>query len=88
VSLLAMPNQDNPSAEIVELKKDVRELLELLRILSSFVLMPPPGTEKEKTALEYEDRLGAMLDKYASHGHLPHHKDALEGEILELPKSQ
>ena len=83
-----MPNQDNPSAEIVELKKDVRELLELLRILSGFVLMPPPRTEKEKAALDYEDRLGTMLDKYAGHGHPAQHKDAIEGEMLEVPKSQ
>jgi hypothetical protein len=84
-----MPNEDSLSSEFVDLKKDVRELLNLVRILSTFVLMPSPGTEEEKkTAMEFKNRLEAMLDKHPKpHGLLkPMH--ATEGKILELPKEQ
>ena len=52
------------------------------------MLMPSPGTEEEKIAMEFKSRLGAMLDKHPKpHGLLkPMH--ATEGKILELPKEQ
>ena len=83
-----MPSEDNLSSEIRELKKDVRELSDLLRILAGFVQMPATGTEEEKAAIEFETRLGAMLDKHSSH-HLTKQKQltAIEGEIIELPPS-
>lgn len=81
-----MPSEDNLSTEIRELKKDVTELSNLLRILAGFVQMPAAGTEEEKAAIEFETRLGAILDKHASH-RSTEHRDAMEGEILELPTS-
>jgi len=81
-----MPNEDSHFLEIVALKKDVRELLDLVRMLSSFVLMPSPGTEEEKTAIEFESRLGAMLDKHPTPHGLVKPLHATEGIILELPK--
>jgi hypothetical protein len=60
-----MQSEDLLSTEIKELKKDVMELLALLRLLSSLVQMPQSGTEEEKTAIEFETRLGAVLDKHS-----------------------
>jgi hypothetical protein len=48
-----MQSEDHLSTEITELKKDVTELLALLRLLSSLVQMPESGTEEEKTAIEF-----------------------------------
>jgi hypothetical protein len=85
VSFCSMRNEDNLSAEIRELKKDVTELSELLRILAGFVQMPATGTEEEKSAIEFETRLAAILEKHARGHHLTKQTDAVEGEILKLP---
>jgi hypothetical protein len=78
-----MRSEDHLSTDIMELK-DVTEILYLLRILSSFVLMPEPGTEEEKTAIEFETRLGTMIDKHAPR-HLSKQIDAIEAEVMEMP---
>jgi hypothetical protein len=65
------------------LKKDVTEVLALLRLLSGLAQMLESGTEEEKTAIEFETRLGAMIDKHARH--FSTRIDATEGEFLELP---
>jgi hypothetical protein len=77
-----MPNEENLSTEIRELKKDVTELSELLRILAGFVQIPASGTEEEKAAIEFEARLGAILEKHAKGQHLMKRMGATEGEIL------
>jgi hypothetical protein len=85
VSFCSMRNEDNLSTEIRELKKDVTELSELLRILAGFVQMPATGTEEEKSAIEFETRLAAILEKHARDHHLTKQIDAIEGETLKLP---
>jgi hypothetical protein len=45
-----------------------------------------PKTEEKKTTLEFEDRLGAALDKHPKPQHLMKPIHAIEGKILELPK--
>ena len=50
--------------------------------------MPSPGTEEEKTAMEFEDRLGAMLDKHPKPYGLLKPMHGTEGIILELPKEK
>lgn len=70
------------SSEIRVLKLDVRELSELLRLLTGFIPMPASGTEEEKVAIGFETRLAAMLDKHSA-GHLrSQRKDAIEGTLL------
>jgi len=39
--------------EIVELKADVRELLNLIRLLDAFVQRPVSGMAQEKSAIEF-----------------------------------
>ena len=77
-----MQNKENLSTEIRELKKDVTELSELLRILAGFVQIPASGTEEEKAAIEFETRLGAILEKHAKGQHLMKRMGVTEGEIL------
>jgi hypothetical protein len=89
-----MPNQDiekeipegrelvDFSAEIKELKEDVRELMNLVQMLASFVEFPVSGSEEEKDAIEFENRLGAMLEKHARGPNLTKRTDGIEGEIL------
>jgi hypothetical protein len=89
-----MPNQDfekeipegtelvDHSAEIRELKEDVRELLNLVQMLASFVEFPVAGTEEEKAAIEFETRLGAILEKHGRGPNLTQRKDGIEGKIL------
>ena len=79
-----MQSEDHLSTEITELKKDVIELLTLLRLLSSLVQMPESGTEEEKTAIEFETRLGAVLDRHSHH--FSKRMDAMEGKVLERPR--
>lgn len=90
----AMPNQDiekekpegrelvDFSAEIKELKEDVRELLNLVQTLASFVEFPVSGSEEEKDAIEFENRLAAMVEKHARGPHLTKRTDGIEGQIL------
>jgi hypothetical protein len=92
----AMPNEDiakemsggresvDFSTEIRELKEDVRELLNLVQMLASFVDFPASGSEEEKDAIEFENRLGAMLEKHAGGPNSTKRTDAIEGEILPL----
>jgi hypothetical protein len=83
-----MPEEDMESrladctAEISDLKKDVRELVHLVEYLASFVEMPASGTEEERVALEFESRLGAILEKHSRRLHQTKHKNAIEGELL------
>jgi hypothetical protein len=81
-----MQSEDHLSTEIMELKKDVTEILDLLRILSGFVQMPEPGTEEEKTAIEFETRLGTVIDKHVPR-HLSKQMDAIaiEAEVMQIP---
>jgi len=46
--------------EIVELKADVRELLNLIRLLDAFVQRPVSGMAEEKSAIEFSTRLRAI----------------------------
>ena len=83
-----MPNEDiekqlsDCATEIRTLKGDVRELLDLVRLLASFVQYPASGTEQEKIANEFESRLEGALEKHASYHHSMKGKDGMEGEIL------
>jgi hypothetical protein len=90
----AMPNEDiakempgvrepvDFSTEIRELKEDVRELLNLVQMLASFVDFPVSGSAEEKDAIEFENRLGAMLEKHFRGPNLTQRTDGIEGEIL------
>ena len=83
-----MPNEDiekqlsDYATEIRTLKGDVRELLDLVRLLASFVQYPASGTEEEKIAIEFESRLEGTLEKHARYQHVTKGRDAMEGEIL------
>jgi hypothetical protein len=88
-----MPNEDigngplqtkqaDLSTEISELKEDVWELLNLVRLLAGLVEMPVPGTENEKAAMEFETRLGAILEKRARARQSAKQRHGLEGNIL------
>jgi hypothetical protein len=79
---LPQTKQADLSTEITELKEDVWELLNLVRLLAGLVEMPVPGTENEKAATEFETRLGAILEKRAGAPHLTKQRDGLEGNIL------
>ena len=85
MSLLVMPNEDSLLPEILEIKKDVRELMDLVRILSGLVEMPASGSEREKIGIEFEDRLAAMLDRHPKPQHLAKSMSAIEGEVYQLP---
>jgi hypothetical protein len=50
--------------EIRELKADVRELLNLIRLLDAFVQRPVSGMAEQKSAIEFSTRLRAMLQKH------------------------
>jgi hypothetical protein len=89
----SMPNEDigngppqteqaDLSTEISELKEDVWELLNLVRLLAGLVEMPVPGTENEKAAMEFETRLGAILEKRARARQSAKQRHGLEGNIL------
>jgi hypothetical protein len=83
-----MPNEDiekqlsDYATEIRTLKGDVRELLDLVRLLASFVQYPASGTEEEKMAIEFESRLEGALEKHARYQHSMKGKDGMEGQIL------
>jgi hypothetical protein len=70
------------SIEIKELKDDLRETLNLVRLLASLVQMPAPGAEDETAATEFEARLGAMLEKHPAVHHSSKQRDGMEGNIL------
>jgi hypothetical protein len=72
----------NHATEIRELKEDLRELFDLVRMLAGFVSMPVSGTEEEKAAIEFETRLGAILEKHARERHMAKRRDGMEGNIL------
>jgi hypothetical protein len=50
--------------EIRRLKVDVWELSNLVRLLAAFVPRPVSGTVEEKTAIEFETQLQAVLQKH------------------------
>jgi hypothetical protein len=50
--------------EIRELKTDVWELLNLVRLLDVFVQRPVSGMAEEKAGIEFETRLQAALQKH------------------------
>jgi hypothetical protein len=50
--------------QIKSLKDDLRELLNLMRLLGVFVQRPVSGMEEEKAAIEFDTRLRAMLEKH------------------------
>ena len=84
-----MSNEDivmglsNCTKQIRELKEDVQELVDLVRLLAGILQMPVSGTEEEKTAIEFEARLQGLLQKHPrGHHHITNQKDAMEGEIL------
>jgi hypothetical protein len=72
----------NLSSGIRVLKEDVRELLELIRLLAGLVPMPVSGTEEEKVAIGFETRLAVMLNKHSAGHPMAGQKDAIEGELL------
>jgi hypothetical protein len=75
----------NLAGEIRVLKEDVRELVELIRMLAGFVPMPDSGTEDEKVAIGFETRLAVMLNRHSAGPPLAAHQDAIEGRLL-IPK--
>jgi hypothetical protein len=52
------------STEIRELKTDMREVLNLMRLLGSVFQRPVFGTVKGNPVDEFEKRLTAMLEKH------------------------
>ena len=50
--------------EIRELKVDVWELSNLVRLLAAFVPRPVSGRVEEKVAIEFETQLQAVLQKH------------------------
>jgi hypothetical protein len=72
----------NLASEIRVLKEDVRELLELIRLLAGFVPMPASGTEEEQVAIGFETRLAVMLNRHSAGYPTAGHQDAIEGVLL------
>jgi hypothetical protein len=52
------------STELKELKTDVREMLNLMRLVGAFFRKPVFGTVEENPEKEFEKRLGAILEKH------------------------
>ena len=72
----------NLSSEIRVLKDEVRELVELIRLLAGFVPMPASGTEEEQVAIGFEARLANMLNRHCAGHPRAGHQDAIEGKLL------
>jgi hypothetical protein len=72
----------NLSGDIKALREDVREVVELIRLLAGLVPMPASGTEEEKVAIGFETRLAVMLNRHSAGHPMPERRDAIEGKLL------